>query len=137
MDHPLLMTEGRGEDFYAVQALRAGRLLNAPPFTTIIVDDMGHMARMTTVAPSNFAAFKDWMSGLEDREMMKRRRDALQSVLVHQLVTEYLPQWKRESAEAGDQPEAGRTDQEQKSSVGTADDAQASPAPARPQRPRG
>ncbi|WP_414440242.1 GSU2403 family nucleotidyltransferase fold protein [Burkholderia sp. 22PA0106] len=93
-DHPLPLTEGRGEEFFAVQALRAGRLLSARAFSTIIVDDMGRMANMTTIAPVDFSRFKEWMSAQESRDTIKRRRDALQAVLVHQLVMEFLPQWK-------------------------------------------
>lgn len=105
-DHPLPLTEGRGEEFFAVQALRAGRLLSAKPFSTIIVDDTGRMADMTTIAPIDFAQFKEWMSAQESREMIKRRRDALQAVLVHQLVTEFLPQWKEPAVRPADDTSA-------------------------------
>lgn len=112
-DHPLPLTEGRGEEFFAVQALRAGRLLSAKPFSTIIVDDLGHMAHMTTVAPMDFVVFKEWMSAQESREMIKRRRDALQAALVRQLVTEFLPQWKTPDPRPVDAVETAKGDAKQ------------------------
>lgn len=92
--HPLSLTEGYGEEFYAVQARRAGQLLGAKRFSTVIVSASGSMARMTTVAPLEFARFKTWMSQQDSRDPLKRSRDALQADVVRQLVDEYLPQWQ-------------------------------------------
>ena len=57
----------------------------------MIVSTTGHMARMNTVSPVIFAKFKQWMSEQPDREPLRRRRDALQSNRVEELVREYLP----------------------------------------------
>lgn len=120
--------------FFAVQALRAGRLLSAKPFSTIIADDMGHMARMTTVAPVDFVVFKEWMSAQESREMIKRRRDALQAALVRQLVTEFLPQWKTQDVRPIDTTKANQRDA--KPTPASSSDMHAMSSPAKPRRPR-
>jgi len=91
-DHPLALTPSNdGEEFYAVQAERAGRLLSAPRHTAIVVSSAGDMARMTTIEPAPFVEFKRWMSTLKNRDQMKRARDALQAEVVQQLMLEYLP----------------------------------------------
>jgi hypothetical protein len=76
------------EDFSVVQAARAGILLDAPSFETVIVDRNGRMAMMRTVQPQVFVKFKRWMSGLTDREPIKRQRDAAQARAVQTLLDE-------------------------------------------------
>jgi hypothetical protein len=76
------------EDFSVVQAARAGILLDAPSFETVIVDRNGRMAMMRTVQPQVFVKFKRWMSGLTDREPIKRQRDAAQAQAVQTLLDE-------------------------------------------------
>lgn len=91
--HPLRMTDDDG-DFWAVQAKRAGNLLSAEPFSSVIVSASGHMARIHTVSPWAFARFKRWMAAQPDRDPMKRQRDELQAALVEDLAEEYLPHLK-------------------------------------------
>ena len=88
--HPLRMTDNEG-DFWAVQAKRAGALLSAGRFSSMIVSPSGHMARMNTISPQAFAEFKRWMAVQPDRDPMKLQRDMLQAALVETLVEEYLP----------------------------------------------
>lgn len=88
--HPLRLSD-KEDEFYAVQARKAGILLDGPRFSAMIVATTGHMARMNTVSPILFAKFKKWMSEQSDREPLRRRRDALQSDRVEELVREYLP----------------------------------------------
>lgn len=88
--HPLQLTENEDE-FYAVQAKKAGVLLDGPRFSSMIVSVTGHMARMNTISPVAFVRFKRWMAEQSDRDPMKRRRDNLQAELVEQLIEEYLP----------------------------------------------
>ncbi|MGP1683741.1 MAG: GSU2403 family nucleotidyltransferase fold protein [Giesbergeria sp.] len=52
----------------------------------------GTMARMNTVHPATFVAFKRWMANQPDREALKRRRDVLQADAVQTLLDTYLPQ---------------------------------------------
>ncbi len=47
--HPLRLTDEEDE-FYAVQARKAGVLLDGPRFSAMIVSTTGHMARMNTVS---------------------------------------------------------------------------------------
>ena len=89
--HPLRLTENE-DDFYAVQAQRAGTLLDGPRFSSMIISVTGHMARMNTVSPLAFVTFKRWMARQPDRNPMKRDRDMLQAALVEEMVEEYLPQ---------------------------------------------
>lgn len=88
--HPLQLTEDE-DDFYAIQAKRAGVLLDGPRFSGMIVSVTGHMARMNTISPLAFVRFKRWMAEQPDRDPMKRRRDKLQADLIEELVEEYLP----------------------------------------------
>lgn len=88
--HPLRLSD-KEDEFYAVQARKAGIFLDGPRFSAMIVATTGHMARMNTVSPILFAKFKKWMSEQSDREPLRRRRDALQSDRVEELVREYLP----------------------------------------------
>ena len=71
---------------------RANVLLDSPGFSAVIVASNGTMARMNTVHPVTFVAFKRWMSTQAEREAMKRRRDALQADTVQELLEKYLPQ---------------------------------------------
>ena len=92
--HPLQLTDNE-DDFWVVQAKRAGILLNSSRFSSMIVSPSGYMARMETISPLTFVEFKRWMSGQPDRETMKTSRDRLQADLVEQLVDEYLPHLKQ------------------------------------------
>lgn len=91
--HPIRITEDE-DDFWVAQAERAGVLVNAPRFTSVVVSPSGYMARVTTISPVVFVEFKRWMSQQPDRAALKRTRDALQADIVEELVEEYLPHLK-------------------------------------------
>ena len=91
--HPMRITENE-DDFWAVQAVNAGQLISSPKFSSMVVSTSGKMAMMHTVHPLVFSRFKKWMSELSDRDPLKRSRDLLQSVIVEELVEEYLPNLK-------------------------------------------
>jgi len=88
--HPLRLTDHE-EEFYAVQANRAGILLDGEKFSAMIVSSTGRMARMNTISPVVFAKFKRWMAGQDNRESLKRQRDILQAELVEEMVAEFFP----------------------------------------------
>jgi hypothetical protein len=71
---------------------RSDVLLDSPGFSAVIVATNGTMARMNTVHPATFVAFKRWMAKQPDREALKRRRDVLQADAVQELLDKYLPQ---------------------------------------------
>ena len=71
---------------------RANVLLDSPAYSAVIVASNGTMARMNTVHPATFVAFKRWLSTQAERDAMKRRRDALQADSVQELLEKYLPQ---------------------------------------------
>ncbi len=75
-----------------MQARRANVLLDSPSFSAVIVATNGTMARMNTVHPATFVAFKRWMANQTEREALKRRRDVLQAEAVQTLLDKYLPQ---------------------------------------------
>jgi hypothetical protein len=87
--HPLRLSDDEDD----AQAPRAHELLDSPAFSAVIVASNGDMARMNTLAPSNFVRFKQWISNLPDRDTGKKRRDALQAAAVEQVLREYLPQY--------------------------------------------
>jgi len=89
--HPVRLTDADEEEFYAVQAKKAGLLLDGAKFSSMVVSTSGHMARMNTIAPALFIRFKRWMATQPDRDALKRRRDILQANLVEELAREYLP----------------------------------------------
>jgi hypothetical protein len=88
--HPIKLSD-EDEDFWVVQARRANVLLDSPGFSAVVVATNGTMARMNTVHPATFVAFKRWMANQPDREALKRRRDVLQADTVQTLVDKYLP----------------------------------------------
>ena len=80
------------QDGFEVDIIRrANVLLDAPGFSAVIVATNGTMARMDTVHPATFVAFKRWMADQTGREALKRRRDALQADAVQTLMDTYLP----------------------------------------------
>ena len=89
--HPIKLSDA-DEDFWVAQARRASVLLDSPGFSAVIVATNGTMARMDTVHPATFVAFKRWMAGQPDRDPLKRRRDVLQADAVQVLLEQYLPQ---------------------------------------------
>jgi hypothetical protein len=88
--HPIKLSND-DDDFWVVQARRANVLLDSPGFSAVIVATNGTMARMNTVHPATFVAFKRWMAGQADRDPLKRRRDLLQAGAVQELLERYLP----------------------------------------------
>ena len=88
-DHPIKLSEAE-EDFYAVQAPEAHKLLYTEGFSQVVVASDGTMARMNTLNPQAFIRFKRWMAGYRDRDPRKARRDALQADAVQVLVDRYL-----------------------------------------------
>lgn len=88
--HPIRLTDDEDE-FLAVEARRAGVLLDGVKFSAMIVSSTGRMARMNTISPVVFTRFKRWMAEQADRDPIKRRRDLLQAELVEELTREYLP----------------------------------------------
>lgn len=88
--HPVRLSEDE-DDFWVVQARRAQVLLDAAPFTALVVATDGSMALMPTLDPRSFVSFKNWMAELPDRPLLRRRRDALQALVVQRMVADYLP----------------------------------------------
>lgn len=95
--HPAKLTDAE-EDFWVVQAPNAEKLVSARKFSGVVVGTTGQMARMNTVHPQAFVEFKRWLARQPGRETLKRTRDVLQADTVEQMLDEYLPQLKIDSA---------------------------------------
>jgi hypothetical protein len=78
-------------DGFEVDINRRPAVLDAQPFSAIVIATNGDMARMNTFSPAAFVHFKLWMSQLPERDPGKRRRDALQAKAVDYVLREYLP----------------------------------------------
>lgn len=88
--HPFRFSSDE-EDLWPVQARRASFLTSAARFEQVVVSATGRMARMRTIAPAAFVAFKRWMATeAPHREPIKRRRDARQADIVQALLDEGL-----------------------------------------------
>jgi hypothetical protein len=67
------------------------RMPDASRFEHLVISATGRMARMRTVAPQSFVAFKRWMGKkAPNRPDAKRRRDLRQADIVQSLITEGL-----------------------------------------------
>jgi len=67
------------------------RMPDASRFEHLVISATGRMARMRTVAPQSFVAFKRWMGKkAPNRADAKRRRDLRQADIVQSLITEGL-----------------------------------------------
>lgn len=91
MTTPTPSSSATRTNFWVAQARRASVLLDSPGFSAVIVVTNGTMARMDTVHPATFVAFKRWMAGQPDRDPLKQRRDVPQADAVQVLVDQYLP----------------------------------------------
>ncbi len=69
-------------------------------FSAVIVATNGTMARMNTVHPAAYVAFKRWLAEQREREALKRHRDALQADAVQTLLDDYLPHLNYKAAAA-------------------------------------
>lgn len=88
--HPFRFSDDEG-DLWPVQARRASVLTDAPRFEHPVISATGRMARMRTIAPQSFVAFKRWMgSEAPDRPEPRRRRDLRQAAIVQSLLDEGL-----------------------------------------------
>ena len=65
-------------------------LINAPRFEAVVVADDGRPLWMACIDPRAFALHKHWLAKQEDRDGVKRRRDAEQARAVAQVASEYL-----------------------------------------------
>ena len=81
------------KDGFEVDIIRREQTGDDPPgFSAVIVATNGTMARMNTVHPATFVAFKRWLAGQADRDPLKRRRDVLQADAAQVLPDQHLPQ---------------------------------------------
>lgn len=89
-EHPMRAT-AHEDDIWPVQVATGDKLLGAAPYEQIVVASTGEMARMRTIAPSDYARVKRELGKRKDRDPLKARKDLLQADLVAKLVHDYLP----------------------------------------------
>lgn len=65
-------------------------LENSRIFEVMVVAQNGSCAIVPTIHPLEFAVYKNWLSRQSSRDIIKKRRDFEQSVLVTQLIREYM-----------------------------------------------
>ena len=65
-------------------------LENAPLFQSFVIGEDGKGAVISTIPALEYAVYKNWLSQQSDREIIKRQRDLQQSILVTQLIQEYM-----------------------------------------------
>lgn len=79
-------------------------LVNAPAIETIVVDKRGFPVPVRSPDPRYWAAHKLWLSKREDRDPIKKSRDAAQGAAVLQLVQGRLPQMPLDEQFLGNLP---------------------------------
>ena len=82
--------EGSATDLATAEIEGLAWLENASAFEQTCIDERGQPLQMTAVDPRVFAIHKHWLSGRPDRDPLKRRRDAAQAQVVHDLTRRYL-----------------------------------------------
>lgn len=85
---------GGKDDLVAVEVMNLSWLLSSPKFEHVVIGKDGVPARMVVPDPRAFALHKFWVTQRDDREPVKKRRDALQALAVAKLVMDRLPQLK-------------------------------------------
>ena len=83
--HPIKPSD-EDEDYWVAQARRGNLLLDSTGFSAVIGATNGTTARMNTVHPATFVAFKRCTTAQADRNALKRRRDLLQADAVQALL---------------------------------------------------
>lgn len=84
-------------DLVAVEVPGLQWLLNAPKLDAIAIDEDGWPVPMRVPDPRAFALHKAWLSGLKNRETIKKPRDLAQARIVARLVQENMLQLSFES----------------------------------------
>jgi hypothetical protein len=81
----------RQDDLVSAEIDKLYWLENAPPFEDVIIDSRGFPARMVTIDPRIYAAHKFWLSTVDGRDPLKKRKDLQQAKAVAEAVKTYLP----------------------------------------------
>jgi len=69
-------------DLEGVEIFGLDGLINAPKVTTIVLDERGYPVPVVAIDPRVYALHKAWLSGRDDRDLLKKKRDSAQSVAV-------------------------------------------------------
>jgi hypothetical protein len=80
------------DDLLAADIEGLGWHENAPSFEAVALDEKGEPLRIVATDPRVWAAHKLWLSKRQDRDRIKRQRDAAQARTIALLVTKYMPQ---------------------------------------------
>ena len=95
-------------DLQATEIEGLSWLVNSPKAKAVVIDVRGYPLHMAVPDPRAFALHKRWLSRREDRDPLKRRRDAAQADLVAGLVATYLPHLRFDDPALGALPVALR-----------------------------
>lgn len=80
------------DDLLAAEIEGLGWHESAPSFEAVALDEKGQPLRIVATDPRVWAAHKLWLSKRQDRDRIKRQRDAAQAHTIALLVTRYMPQ---------------------------------------------
>ncbi len=89
--HPMALSEHEDE-IWPVQVGSGEALIAGRRFDALVIGTDGSMARMHVPHPLDFVRLKKKLSKSASRDPLKKSKDGLQSEIVAQLITEYLPQ---------------------------------------------
>jgi hypothetical protein len=84
---------GGTDDFVATDLTHMDWMLSAPKLRQTVLAQDGRAFEMTVPDPRSFMLFKEWLSQQDERQPIKKGRDASQSKIMRQLLIEYLPQY--------------------------------------------
>ena len=85
---PISFAEG---DLVASEIAGLEWLMNSPKFEAVCIAEDGWPAKMVVPDPRAFTVHKHWLSSRSERDPIKKPRDADQSRLVRNIVTDYFP----------------------------------------------
>ena len=95
-------------DLEAIEIEGLAWLVNSPKRDVVVLDDRGYPLRISVPDPRSFAIHKAWLSSRDDRDAVKRKRDAGQARLVAEIVTERLPDLAFDGSDLSAMPMAMR-----------------------------
>ncbi len=93
-------------DFVATDLTHMDWMLSAPKLKQTVLAQDGRAFEMTVPDPRSFMLFKEWLSQQDERQPIKKGRDASQSKIMRQLLVEYLPQFPLDWAQFKSFPKA-------------------------------
>jgi hypothetical protein len=87
---PVIRLGKTNDDLAAAAIVGLQWLINTPKFEAVVIGADGRPLWMSCIDPRAFALHKHWLAKREDRDAVKRRRDAEQARVVTLIASDYL-----------------------------------------------